>query len=256
MKIYLDIVLLINFFFDFFIIFGTKYTLKIEVKLYRILLGSFVGSVSIILLFIPLNNFLLLLIKLLVSMLIILTSFGYRNFFKNLFYFYLISIILGGGLYLLDITYTYDNRGLVFFNNGLSINLILILILSPIIIYLYVKENKNYKNNYSNIYSVEISINDKYYKLKSMLDTGNNLKDPYTNKHILILNNNIKINKRKFLYVPYTALNTEGLLKCFKPDKVVINNIEFKNCLVGLSKEKFHLGDIDCILPNKFKEEL
>ncbi len=256
MKIYIDLVLIINFFFDFIIIYGTKYILKLHTKLYRILLGSIFGSLSILLLFISLNNISLFILKLIISIFIILITFGRRNFFKNFLYFYLISIILGGSIYLLDIAYIYDNKGLIFLNNGLSINFIIILIISPIIIYLYLKENKNYRLKYSNIYSIEICIDNKIYKLKSMLDTGNNLKDPYTKKNIIILNNNIKINKNRFIYVPYKALNTSGIIKCFKPDRIIINNKIFNNCLVGISKDKLNMSDIDCILPNDLKEDL
>lgn len=256
MKIYLDLVFLINFLIDFIILFATKCILKETTKIIRILLGSIVGSLSILLLFISLNSFSLFVLKLLLSILIILTTFGRRNFFKNFIYFYLISIILGGALYLLDISYTYENKGLIFFSNGLSLNIIIIIIISPIIIYLYISELKSYKNKYSNIYNTEIYINNKIYKLKSMLDTGNNLKDPITKKSVILLNSNIKINKRKFIYVPYKALNTEGIIKCFKPDRVIINDKLFSNCLIGISKDKFCLEDIDCILPNCFKEDL
>ena len=256
MKIYLDLVLLINFFFDFIIIYGTKYILKLTTRLYRMLLGSIFGSFSLFLLFFNINNVVLLLFKLIISIFMILISFGKRNLLKKILYFYLISIILGGSLYLLDITYIYDNKGLLFINNGLSINFIFIIIISPIIVYLYVKENKNYKNKYPNIYNTKIVINNNTYLLKSILDTGNNLKDPYTKKSIILVNYNFKFNKNKFIYVPYRALNTQGIIKCYKPNKVIINNKEFKNCLVGVSKDSFNLDDIDCILPGYFKEDL
>lgn len=256
MKIYLDLVFIINFFFDFIILYGTKIVLKETTKLIKIILGSLIGTVSIILLFISLNNLSLFLIKLFISILMIIITFGKRNLLKNIIYFYLISIILGGSIYLLDNTYIYNNKGLVFINNGLSINIVLIILISPIIIYFYIKEQKTYKNNYSNIYITEIIIKGKVYRLKSMLDTGNKLKDPYTNKNILLINNNIKLNIDKFIYVPYIALNTKGIIKCIKPDKVIVNNKIINKCLIGLSKDNFNLENIDCILPNDIKEDL
>jgi len=256
MKIYLDLILLLNFFFDFIILYGTKIVLKEKTKLHRLVLGSIVGSISTMLLFIKLNNYTLLIIKLLISILINTISFGNKNIFKNTVYFYLISIILGGSLYLLDISYAYKNKGIIFLNSNLEINIIVIMIISPIIIYLYIKENKAYKTKYSNIYIIEIEINNKIIKLKSMIDTGNNLKDPISKKDVLLINNNIKLPKKRFIYVPYKALNTEGIVKCIKPDRIIIENKVFKNCLIGLSETNFSLNDIDCILPNNFKEEL
>lgn len=256
MKIYLDLVFMINFFFDFIILLGTTFILKRKVKWIRLFLGTVFASSSIFLLFIPLTSFTLFLLKGAISIFIILITFGRRNFFKNLTYFYLVSIVLGGILYLFDISYTYENKGLLFFNNGLYLNFIFMIIISPFIVYLYVKEMRNYNNKYSNIYRMKLYINKKCIDLKAMLDTGNQLVDPYSGKSVILLNKNIKINKRKFIYVPYKALNTNGVIKCFNVDKVIINDKSFKNCLVGVSSELFSLGDVDAILPNSFKEDL
>lgn len=256
MKIYLDLVFLLNFFFDFILLYGTSRILKNIVKMKRLLLGSFVASTSIFLLFIELNSFSLFLLKFVISIFIILVTFGRRNFIKNISYFYLISIILGGCLYLLNISFNYKNKGILFINNGLSINLILMMIVSPIIVFRYVKEGVLYKNTYGNIYEVVIQMRGEKYKLKGMVDTGNQLVDPYKKRCVILVNSNIDISSDEFIYVPYKALNTSGIIKCFKPNSVVVGNQEFKNCLIGVSKDKFSLGDVDCILPNKFKEDI
>lgn len=257
MKIYLDLVFLLNFFFDFILLFATSKVLKNIIKLKRLLLGSLVASTSIFLLFIELNSLSLFFLKLIISIFIILVTYGKRNFLKNISYFYIISIILGGTLYLLNISFNYKNKGILFINNGLSINLILTIIVTPIIIFSYVKEVLLYKNTYGNIYEVVISINNKKYRLKALLDTGNQLVDPYKKRSVILINNNnINIEEDNFILVPYKALNTKGLIKCFKPTSVTIGNKEFTNCLIGLSKDNFSLNDIDCILPNKFKEDL
>ena len=52
MKIYLDYVFFINFIFDFILLFTTKVLLKRNVKIKRIILGSFIGTFSIFILFI------------------------------------------------------------------------------------------------------------------------------------------------------------------------------------------------------------
>lgn len=256
MKIYLDLVFLLNFFFDFILLYATSKVLKNIVKLRRLLLGSLVASTSIFLLFIELNSLSLFFLKLIISIFIILVTFGKRNFLKNISYFYLISIILGGALYLLNISFNYKNKGILFINNGLSINLVLTIIVSPIIIFSYAKEVILYKNTYGNIYEVLIKINGQKYKLKGMIDTGNQLVDPYKKRCVILVNNNIDIIGEDFVFVPYKALNTNGIIKCFKPNSVVVGNKEFSNCLIGVSKDKFSLNDIDCILPNKFKEDI
>ena len=39
-------------------------------------------------------------------------------------------------------------------------------------------------------------------------------------------------------------------------DKVIVEEKEFSNCLVGISKDKIVIDGVECILPNIFKEEL
>lgn len=253
MKIYLDIVFLLNFIIDFLILYGVKVVLKEKVKLIRILLGSLVGSLTLIMLFVKINSFILILSKFLISLLIILVSFGKRHFLKNLAYFYLISIILGGSFYLLDITYEEGN--LLVFKNNYLINFIILIFGSILIIFLFVRENIKYKEIFSNKYIVKIYLFKKMYELEGFIDTGNRLTDPYKKRAIILVNLKLK-NKANYIYVPYKALNTSGVIPCLKPDKVIIDDKEFDNCLIGFSKEKFKLDGLSCILPNKFKEDL
>lgn len=256
MKVYLDLVFILNFFIDYLILFGTCKVLKEIVSFKRLLLGSLTASSSIFLLFLSVNSFSLFLFKLVISIIIILVTFGKRNFIKNISYFYLISIILGGALYLLNISFSYNNKGILFVDNGLHLNFIVCLIAIPIIIINYVKEQNSYKNTYCNIMEVKITFNKKIYNLKGMIDTGNQLVDPFHKRPVLLINNIIKTGKSKYIYVPYKALNTNGVIKCFVPEKVLVNDKVFNNCLVGISKEKIDLFGVDCILPNKLKEEL
>ena len=239
MKIYLDLILIINFIIDYLLLYGTKKILKNKTSIKRILLGSIIGSISSLLMIYQ-NN---IIIKILLSILIIIITFGIKNIIKNTTYFYLLSIILGGTLYLFDL-------------NIYKLNYQILLIISPILIYLYIKENIKYKNIYLNNYIVEIYINNKLYKLEGMIDTGNELKDPYKKRSIILVNINLDYRKFKFLFVPFNALNTQGIIPCIKPDKIIINNKIFTNYLIGLSKDKFHLNGVECILPNTIKEEL
>ena len=116
---------------------------------------------------------------------------------------------------------------------------------------------KSYKNNISNIFLVDIVIGKKKYQLRGYLDTGNTLEDPYQKRSVILLDlKKIKLNKEKFIYVPYQTINETGVIKCYQADSVVINQKEFKNILIGDIKNKFHLENSDCILPNKMKEDL
>ena len=235
---YFEIIMILNFLLDFMILYGTKRILKINNKLYRIFISSFIGSFTTFILLIDINSFLLLFIKLLLSIVLIIISFGFNNIVKNTLYFYMISIIIGGCIYLLDI--------------NTSNNYLYLIILSFIVIYILVYEFNNYKNNYSCKYLVDIYYKNKVYKLEGFIDTGNRVKS-FDNKPIILVNLNIKSNN--IIYVPYLTLNNKGVIPCIKPDRVIINKKDLSNCLIGLVRDKFSLKE-DCILPNKFKEEL
>lgn len=241
MKVYIEFIYIINFLLDFMILYGTKRLLKINKSVLRIIIGSLIGMISTIFLQVKISNFTLMIIKIVLSSLMIISSFGLMNFFKNIFYFYLISIILGGFIYLFDFKLNY------------YFNFIILLTLSPIIIYLVVRELLGHRINIHNKYYVSIIYNRKTYKFEGFIDTGNRLKSPISNKSVILINK--KINYKRVIYVPYKALNYEGVIPCFKPDKVVVNDVLVDNCLVGISKDKFNI-DYDCILPNSLKKIL
>lgn len=252
MKIYLDLVFFINFMFDLLLLLTVKIVLKRRVKWFRVLLGSFVGALSIFFLFIKLNSITLFLLKVIISIFMVLITFGYksiRDFFKNTLYLYFISIILGGFLYYLNLEFSYDNVGLVFFHNGFSINFILLIILSPIILYLYIKQNKELKiiNNYH--YQVIV-----YYKgikkeYSAYLDTGNKLYDPYFHKPIILLYDPKFIKIDNPIYIPYKTLDHDGLLECVRIDKIVLDDGRIINKpFIAFSKDNFKLDGVDMIL--------
>lgn len=261
MKIYLDLILILNFVFDFLLLLSVSLILKRHVKLTKIILGAFIGSFSILTLFIKINSFELFIIKFIISIIMILVTFEYRNmryFFKNFIFLYLSSIILGGFLYYLNITFSYKNNGLVFFHKGLSINFIFLIIFSPIILYIYIKESKSLKNNYSKYYNVNLYITDDIIlKLNAYLDTGNKLVDPYKKRSIILVDRKkliFDINEFKMVLVPYKTVNYNGILKCFKAKKIEINEKVFTNFLVGIMDSSFNIDGVDCIISEKILE--
>lgn len=262
MKIYLDLILLLNFAFDFLLLLGVCLLLRRNVKIRRVIFGSLIGSLSIFFLFIKLTSLQLFLLKVLVSIIMVLVTFGYKDiryFFRNLFYLYTSSMILGGFLYYLNVEFSYKQEGLVFYHQGLSINVVFLVIFSPLIIYTYVRQGIKLRNNYANYYQVEIYFkNHKPVKLNGFLDTGNNLKDPYKNRPIILVEQkSIKYNLDEFdfVLVPYHTVNNNGLLKCLVADKIIIKGVgERTKFLVGIMEEKIKIDGINCILHHQLLE--
>lgn len=259
MKIYIDLILLLNFGFDFLLLLSVSLILRRNVEIYKLLLGAFIGSISTLTLFIKINSFELFIIKIIISILMTITSFKFKNIrytLKNILYLYISSIVLGGALYLLNIELTYKNQGVIFYKNKMSINMILLVIISPIIIYIYTKECKNMKNNYSNYHKVEIKIRDKIIKCTGFIDTGNKLKDPYKKRPIILINNNYLEKDYKKIIVPVHTISGTNLIKCTKIEQIKIDDkIIKKEILLGFINKKIKIDGIECLLNNEIMEE-
>ncbi len=195
-----------------------------------------------------------------IAFMMIRVTFHFKNiksFLKQVLYLYLVSIILGGALYFINIQFSYQNSGIIFFHNGLSINFIIILISAPIIIFWYLKEQLHYQNTYQNIYDVKVKVKEEEYLLKGYLDTGNHLKDPYKKRSVLLVEKGkIPIEEKDVIYVPYASLNHQGIVKCRKAEKVEIGSRIYTNMLIGLATDEFKIEDIDCIIPSIVKEDM
>ncbi len=214
-------------------------------KIKRIILGSLIGGVSTILLFISLNSMISFLVKIIIGVLMVLTTFGFHDIrytFNNLFYLYTLSFSLGGVMYLLM------DRGIY--------NYFILIIGFILVTFLYVKQIKRFKNNYAEYYHVQIYYQGKILQLTGFLDTGNKLYDNYQHRPIILIDQKIKYHLEDIIYVPYTSLNNTGVLRCLKTDKIIVNHHVFHNYLIGLSNKKIQIDGINCLLHSKMKGEL
>ena len=254
---------MINLVFDFLLLVAVKLILRRRIKFSRLLLGSVFGALSIFLLFLDINSLELFCFKVVISYLMILITFGWRNakfFGSNLLCLYIVSIVLGGFMYFLNIQFSYKNNGLIFFHNGMSINVIFLLIITPLVLYIYIRQAKSLRNNFSNYYDVEVYFSGgTKVNLTGFVDTGNKLKDPYCNKPIILVEKEKLegvISLKKPIFVPFHSLNNHNLLKCYKTDLIIINGKVRRDSLIGLSEDKFYMDGIDCILNTAMMEEL
>lgn len=242
MNIYIDLIFILNIYLDFMILLVTNYILKRNISLKRVFLGSLVGGLSIFILFIDLNNLLLFIFKFIFSILMVISTFSYKDFkyfINNLIYLYLTSVILGGGLYLFDL--------------DIGLNIILLVILSIIILVLYKMSFFKVKYNYNNYSKVEIIYKNKSFNYIGFIDTGNKLVDQYKKRPVsLIYSDSFKYDYRDLVLVPYETASGNGILKCLKIDKLIIDDREYDNSLIGFMDKKIKIDGVDIILNNKY----
>lgn len=239
--IYIDELIILNFIIDFLILKTTSKILKLNTTTQRIIISSVFGEISLLYLLVNLNNVELTLFKLLIGIIMNLLAFGYhdiKEFIKNLIYFYMFSFFLGGTLY--------------YFKIESLIKYQYYILLIPIIMNILKYFAYNLKNIISLRHKVTIYLkNGKVLYLNGYMDTGNTLKDPYSNKNVIIINKDIEEN---YFLVPFKTIDNSSLMKCFNPKKVFIDGLgERKDIVVGISNKKFK--GFSCLLNYNLMEE-
>ncbi len=247
MIIYIDLLIILNFIYDFLLLMTVSITLKRNISIKRIILGSIFGSLIIFILFLRLNKYILLIIKIITGIIILIITFSYKNIkylIENIIYFYMCSIILSGFLYFLKIE----------FNN---MSYLISLLIAPLILFLYIKEQNRYKKVINHYRNVIINFkNGKSITLTGFIDSGNHLKDPITNKYIIIINKRVLkgiYSIRSPVYVCINTINGSSILPCVSIKSIVVNNKEYNNYLLGIVN---NLKDIDCLLNYKLMEDI
>ena len=239
--IYIDELIILNFIIDYILLTTTSKILKINTTKTKIIFSTLIGELSILILFIKTNNIIISFIKLLLGLIMIKVAFNQKDkkeYIKTTIYFYIFSFFLGGTLYYFKI------EDLVKYNY--------ILLLIPIIMNIYEYFAYDLKDILRTRYKVNIYLNNgKILYLNGYMDTGNNLIDPYSNKKVIIINEEVEEN---FFLIPYQTVDSSSLMKCFIPKKIYIDKIgERKDIIVGISKNKFK--GFNCLLNNKLMEE-
>ena len=260
MTIYLDVILFENILMNLLIIYTSNYLNRSRVNIFRMFISSIIGAVYYIAILLPQTSFLNFYIyKIVLSVVMTLIGFEYKeiySYIKCLGIFYFTSFIYGG------IAYGIGNLFSKSYSNYYSIKIILV---TCILAFIFIKKIiKTIKNNmyYSNYdYYVDIYIDNKIKKIKAFLDTGNNMRDPITNKPVLIvslesikdilpqeivLNKNIDeilLKNKNVKLLPYISVgNSNGLMLGYKTDKIkiYINKEEriLKDIIVGINNTK------------------
>ncbi len=255
MKIYLDYIFIINFLFDFILLLGTSIILKRNTSKIRLFLGSLFGGISFFIIFLQINELEFFIIKLLLAVIMVLITFSYKSIkylMNNFITLIILSILMGGILYFINIEIGYSHVGLLFFTNGKSLNFILLILIFILSVIIYTKYLKRIKISNITNYKVKLVISDRNYSLNGFLDTGNNL--TFLNKPVIILNKNINLQNPN-IYVPFTTIKGGGVMKGILINKIIIDDKVYKKKMIlAQSNDKFHLNDSDIILNTKLFE--
>ncbi len=257
--IYLDVLIVLNIYVNFFLLKATARFTHAFLKTSRCIISSVAGSLFSLTILLPVNNFFItLIIKLFAAAVITAICFGFKdkkNFLKLLVYFYIINFIFAG---IVGFLYTTLNPSFMAFNNSylyVDFSLISLVVFTAIAYFgvVLVRRLMDKGNEMSKKYEVSVRYKNKCIKLDALADTGNSLTDSFTGKPVIICPQNVFgfeddfsqlgsleiFEKYGFRMLPYSTIGNTGLIPVFTPDEIVISEKGYGNhyktdTLIGL----------------------
>lgn len=255
MTIYVDVLFVLNFFITYLLLMLTKSLIKTTAKTYRMLLGAFIGGLYSLIIFAPsLGVFSTVFGKLLVSFIIVPAAFGFKRltvFLKTIVCFYFSNLIFLGVI--LAIWLTAKPGGILINNDTVYFDIpavaLLMLALAAYVISILIIKLYNYTISKKEIYSLTIIKGESEQHLFAFLDSGNKLTEPFSNYPVIIVDES-KVNFETERLIPYNTVGGEGVLKAFKPDRVIISNGKksFESNQVYVAVSKVESKDFSAIL--------
>lgn len=200
MVVYLDIIWALNLLFDSLLLCLTAIFLKRNIRIRRILAGGFIGSLIILLAFTPVNDYSNHPIsKLLFSMMMVLITFGYKRlsfFIKALMTLYITTFLIGGALIGVHYFIQYDSELTISVFNSMTkgfgdpVSWLFVLIGFPIAWHFSKKNLETMemtKIQYDQIVTVRIKLDQRTFRFKGLVDSGNQLYDPLTKLPVMFV---------------------------------------------------------------------
>ena len=266
MYIYAEYLLLENLAINYIILYVTRKITRTNTKSIRLFIGALIGSLYTLVLFFPSLKFMTKFsMKILISILIIIVAFNpekIKALIKLISTFYLISFIFAGAslgiFFIITNEQLNDIRSFVikdFPLQMLGIGIFFSIALIKNIFRYYQK--KTVANNY--LTNVSISLNNKKADFTALIDTGNSLKEPISDKPVIVAE--YKVLKEilpdtigeiyskdgnlcldsitdimrnteeeiRFRLIPFKSIGkNNGILLGFKPDEITIEDFENK----------------------------
>lgn len=235
--VYVDVLFFMNVFVDYILLWEFGRLAKKKISIGRLLGASVAGGLGAVMkcLEVPVPYIIILCIM-------ILTAYPYTTKGEKVFciiYFYLLNIMTGGILFYLKEQHLFGNKGWQ-------------LLLGVYVICIGISKAAGYffekAVSVKNQYPVIIEFNGKKIEGVGLLDTGNQLYDPFFHKPVMIgeyglLKELIESQKNTLLMIPYHSIGKDhGMLPAVKIENVSIqiNNrwVMKKNVLMAVKQGK------------------
>lgn len=191
--IYVDVLIFFNTVITFILFLTTSRFLDCNPKVSRIIVGSLVGGAySMIILAPPLNALVVILLRVFMAVTLVCIVYNPRKIrlFTKASLVFLLSGFLYAGLmygifYLLQPSFLQINNGFAYYN--VSVPSMLIISVVTYVIIVILKKTVFRKTANDMIYKVDVFYADSTISEYALLDTGNELRDVFNQKPVIIL---------------------------------------------------------------------
>lgn len=253
MVVYADILILINFIVDYFLLRLSSRFLHKKPRLWRMLTGSAMGGLFSLYIFLPQSNFLFQsVVQLLMCMALCLMTFGFgdmKTFGRSVAVLFVVNFAYSGAM--IAIWMLFKPHGMVINNSVvyLDISPLFFIVFSVIGYFCVVLLRKILRKNFpENIYCDVIINNDmQSIKLSGIVDSGNSLTDVFGLSQIFITDENTvnmllsneKHNPARLRKIPCSTVAGKRLLDGYRIDNTVVlyngKKYDFKNPVLAIS---------------------
>lgn len=287
MIVYIDLIFLLNFLIDGATLQTTAWARKMKASPWKIAIAAAIGATYVLMLFAPPLSFLYTFtMKFLLSVLMVYIAFGFvslRAFLHNLAMFYMVNFAAAGLIfassYIIQSSQEVMN-GILFsqasgpaFQSHLSGLLLIVLFPLGIIFYRIVMAQQGKKQLATQFFAkAQVYVDDHYSECTGLIDTGNQLYDPFSKTPVMIMEvfhwrnalpeqwiRLIEQNEpddllnaigeqtfkwqHRLRFIPFKGIHDHAqFMLAIKPDKVVISYaeqvVETSNVWIGLSGSK------------------
>lgn len=199
MVVYIDVIFMLNLCIDAATLQATSWSRKLRAKQWRIWAAAAIGATYVVMMFFPtLSEGYTFIVKVLFSMLMVWTAFGYvslQSYLRNLGAFYLVNFVAAGSIfaihYLLQSRHAVFN-GIMFSQSGgtLKIGLVFVAAVFVLAIGFYrtvigsLRKTEQLKRFTA---QMEVRIGESSVTCVGLIDTGNQLYEPLTRTPVAIM---------------------------------------------------------------------
>lgn len=282
MVVYADVLIILNLFVTYFLLLCTKGMLRKHVKRKRLLFGALFGGFYALVIFLPpLPKVISCLMNITASLILVFIAFpiqGKKDLIKTIAAFLSVNFAFAGIMF--AIWLHFSPSGMIYENGSVYFDIdIKTLILSTSLCYviLTVAERLLKRRAPDNcLYEIELQHRDKRIKTTALLDTGNSLRDGFSDTTVIVAESTLckdllgetpqhlfqqsklpgeKI-KEKLRVIPFSDVAKEGIMYAVRIDCILVpkKQIEIHPVLLAESHQSFTNGEYRVILGNDFFE--